>query len=193
MVEHGKLRYPDKPNRADQRIRRFDTERAIFPDEALTPLQPSSARPKPRPGRSWRPCTGRRPASGCCRRCANGWTPTARCHPAPRLQVLRPTLRIAFFRPAHGLNPELEARYRANRLGMTRQLTSAARTKKSLDVTLSVNGIPVVTLELKNPLSGQTAERHPPVPPRPRPARADLRVQPSARWCISPWIPSRRT
>ncbi|WP_256329057.1 type I restriction endonuclease [Nitrosomonas sp. Nm33] len=29
--------------------------------------------------------------------------------------------------------------------------------KKSLDVVLSVNGVLIVTLELKNPLSGQTA------------------------------------
>lgn len=90
------------------------------------------------------------------------------------------TLRIAFFRPAHGLNPDLEARYRANRLGITRQLHFSPKSDKfagsdfgqpqagpkgerqrrhsqqSLDVVLSVNGVPVATLELKNPLSGQT-------------------------------------
>jgi len=66
------------------------------------------------------------------------------------------TLRIAFFRPAHGLNPDLEERYRANRLGITRQLRFSLKSEQSLDVVLSVNGVPVVTLELKNPLSGQT-------------------------------------
>ena len=66
------------------------------------------------------------------------------------------TLRVAFFRPAHGLNPELEQRYQANRLGITRQLHFSPKSEQSLDVVLSVNGIPVVTLELKNPLSGQT-------------------------------------
>ena len=66
------------------------------------------------------------------------------------------TLRVAFFRPAHGLNPELEARYQANRLGLTRQLHFSPKNEKSLDVVLSLNGIPLVTLELKNPLSGQT-------------------------------------
>jgi type I restriction enzyme R subunit len=66
------------------------------------------------------------------------------------------TLRIAFFRPAHGLNPDLEARYQANRLGLTRQLHFSPRSEQSLDVALSVNGIPVLSLELKNPLSGQT-------------------------------------
>lgn len=52
------------------------------------------------------------------------------------------TLRIAFFRPAHGLNPELETRYQANRLGLTRQLHFSPKNEKSLDVVLSVNGIP---------------------------------------------------
>jgi len=53
------------------------------------------------------------------------------------------TLRIAFFRPAHGLNSELEARYRANRLGLTRQLHFSPRSAQSLDVVLRVNGVPV--------------------------------------------------
>ncbi len=69
------------------------------------------------------------------------------------------TLRIAYFKPAHGLNPDLDARYRANRLGVTRQLYfSQKRPLDSLDVTLSLNGIPLVTAELKNALSGQTVE-----------------------------------
>jgi type I restriction enzyme R subunit len=68
------------------------------------------------------------------------------------------TLRIAYFKAAHGLNPELDAHYAANRVGLTRQLRYSSRHAKTLDVTLSVNGIPVATLELKNPLTNQTAE-----------------------------------
>jgi type I restriction enzyme R subunit len=68
------------------------------------------------------------------------------------------TLHVAFFKAAHELNPELEARYAANRLGLTRQLHFSARSEKSLDVTLSLNGIPIATVELKNPLTGQTIE-----------------------------------
>ena len=45
------------------------------------------------------------------------------------------TLRIAFFKAAHELNPELEARYAANRLGLTRQLRFSPRSEQSLDVT----------------------------------------------------------
>ena len=67
-------------------------------------------------------------------------------------------LRVAFFKPAHGLNPDLALRHAANTLGVTRQLHYSTRNENSLDVTLSVNGIPVATLELKNPLTGQTAE-----------------------------------
>ncbi len=68
------------------------------------------------------------------------------------------TLHAAYFKAAHELNPELEARYAANRLGLTRQLHFSPRSEKSLDVTLSLNGIPVATVELKNPLTGQRVE-----------------------------------
>jgi type I restriction enzyme R subunit len=68
------------------------------------------------------------------------------------------TLRVAYFKAAHGLNPELEARYAANQVGITRQLHYSSRSEKSLDVTISLNGIPVITVELKNPLTGQTVE-----------------------------------
>ena len=68
------------------------------------------------------------------------------------------TLHAAYFKAAHELNPELEARYAANHLGLTRQLHFSPRSEQSLDVTLSLNGIPVATLELKNPLTGQRVE-----------------------------------
>jgi type I restriction enzyme R subunit len=68
------------------------------------------------------------------------------------------TLRVAYFKAAHELNPELEAQYAANRLGITRQLRFSLLSTASLDVTLSLNGVPIATLELKNPLTGQTAQ-----------------------------------
>ena len=68
------------------------------------------------------------------------------------------TLRVAFFKAAHGLNPELDANYAANRLGCTRQLRFSPRSERSLDTVLSLNGVPIVTVELKNPLTGQTVE-----------------------------------
>ena len=68
------------------------------------------------------------------------------------------TLRVAFFKAAHRLNPELEERYIANRVGITRQLHYSSRSDKSIDVTLSLNGIPIATAELKNPLTGQRVD-----------------------------------
>lgn len=67
-------------------------------------------------------------------------------------------VRLAFFKPAHGLTPELVARYEANRLTVTRQLAYDPASNKTLDLCLFVNGLPVATAELKNPLTGQTVE-----------------------------------
>lgn len=66
------------------------------------------------------------------------------------------TLRVAYFKPAHGMNPELATQYAANRLGVTRQLRYSLRNTNELDLVLSINGIPVATAELKNPMTGQT-------------------------------------
>ncbi len=68
------------------------------------------------------------------------------------------TIRLAFFRPAHGLTPELQERYGANRLTVTRQLPYQPGSSKTLDLCLFVNGIPVATAELKNALTGQGIE-----------------------------------
>jgi type I restriction enzyme R subunit len=66
------------------------------------------------------------------------------------------SLRVAFFKPAHGMNPELAAQYTANHVGVTRQLRYSTKNTNELDLVLSINGIPVATAELKNPLTGQT-------------------------------------
>lgn len=67
-------------------------------------------------------------------------------------------LRVAFFKPAHGMNPLAEKNYEANVLTATRQLHYSTKNENSLDLVLSLNGLPIVTVELKNPLSGQTVE-----------------------------------
>ena len=67
-------------------------------------------------------------------------------------------VRLAFFKPAHGLTPELVQRYGANRLTVTRQLAYEPASTKTLDLCLFVNGIPVATAELKNQLTGQSVE-----------------------------------
>ncbi|MEX2644624.1 MAG: type I restriction endonuclease, partial [Gaiellaceae bacterium] len=67
-------------------------------------------------------------------------------------------IRLAYFKPAHGLTPELVARYEANRLVLVRQLAYGADETKTIDLALLVNGIPVATAELKNPITGQNVE-----------------------------------
>jgi type I restriction enzyme R subunit len=62
---------------------------------------------------------------------------------------------VAYFAPAHGMNPDTERLYAANRLTETRQLKYGTRNGNSIDMVLSLNGIPVVTAELKNQLTGQ--------------------------------------
>ncbi len=74
------------------------------------------------------------------------------------VDYLGTTVRLMYLRPARGLNPETEARYRANRLTVTRQLPYEAKGTKTLDLCLFVNGIPVATAELKTHLTGQSAE-----------------------------------
>lgn len=70
------------------------------------------------------------------------------------------SVRLCFFKPASMLNEEQSQRYAANRLSVVRQLHhSESRPMDSLDLTLVVNGIPVATAELKNPLTGQGLER----------------------------------
>ena len=69
------------------------------------------------------------------------------------------TIDLATFQPSTGLNPEVRKKYEANTLGVTRQLYySDTDPNKSIDLALSINGIPVATAELKNPMTGQNVE-----------------------------------
>lgn len=67
-------------------------------------------------------------------------------------------VRAAYFAPAHGMNPDTLQLYRANRLTLTRQLRYSAKHENSIDMVVGLNGVPVATIELKNPMTGQTVE-----------------------------------
>lgn len=62
---------------------------------------------------------------------------------------------MAFFQPASGLNPDAVDLYNKNNLKVYRQIYYSTKVKNSVDVLLSLNGIPVATLELKNQFTGQ--------------------------------------
>jgi len=69
-------------------------------------------------------------------------------------------IRLAYFKPAHELTPELRSLYEANRLVVTRQVHhSESNPADSVDVLLSVNGLPVATAEVKNQVTGQGVEQ----------------------------------
>ena len=65
---------------------------------------------------------------------------------------------LAYFRPASGLNEETRRLHAANLFAVVRQLRYSAKNENSLDLVLFLNGIPIFTAELKNPLNGQDVE-----------------------------------
>lgn len=67
-----------------------------------------------------------------------------------------PSIKLCYFEPASNINPNLEKLFQANTLSVIRQVHYSTRNNNSIDVVLFLNGIPVVTLELKNALTGQT-------------------------------------
>lgn len=69
--------------------------------------------------------------------------------------------RLCFFRPATGKNPDAWEHYEKNRFELVRQLrygTLPDDKDNSVDTVLFLNGIPVVTMELKNNLTGQRTD-----------------------------------
>ncbi|WP_165071292.1 type I restriction endonuclease [Desulfovibrio sp. ZJ200] len=72
--------------------------------------------------------------------------------------ILGTKFRVVFWRPETALNPESLRQYKANILHCTRQLRYSPSSENSVDVALLLNGIPLVCLELKNPLTGQNVD-----------------------------------
>ena len=64
--------------------------------------------------------------------------------------------KLAYFKPSSNLNPETERLYNLNRLIVTRQVKYSKKNNNSIDILLSLNGLPVATAELKNQFTHQT-------------------------------------
>jgi type I restriction enzyme R subunit len=73
-------------------------------------------------------------------------------------KLLGKKIDTAYFHPAHGLNPDILAKYQKNRTVLTRQVKFIPDQDDSVDMVLFLNGLPVATVELKNHLTGQTVE-----------------------------------
>lgn len=61
----------------------------------------------------------------------------------------------AYFKSESSLNPETIRLYNLNRLEITRQVKYSPKSEKSLDMVISLNGLPVATFELKNQFTNQ--------------------------------------
>jgi type I restriction enzyme R subunit len=62
---------------------------------------------------------------------------------------LKQPLLLAQFKPALAINPDILARYAANRLRVVRQVRYSLHNENSIDLVLFLNGVPVATAELK--------------------------------------------
>jgi type I restriction enzyme R subunit len=62
---------------------------------------------------------------------------------------------LVYFEPKSGLNSEHQELYDKNRFRVIRQLHYSTKNENSLDMVLFINGLPLVTMELKNQLTGQ--------------------------------------
>ncbi len=133
----------------------FDKERAIFPKEVIAFIQQTQNKEWQKLEKLLGDNTEQQVIHDLCKWMdLNGSLTTIR----HGFKCYGRKLQIAYFKAPHTMNPELEENYLLNKLGITRQLHYSTRNNNSLDVTLSLNGIPIATLELKNPMTGQTVE-----------------------------------
>ena len=108
----------------------FDRERAIFPETVLAFIRATQPKEWARLEALHREKTGEQMLSDLCKWMdTNGALATLR----HGFKCYGRTLHVAYFKAAHELNAELEARYAANRLGLTRQLHfSPVRSSRSM-------------------------------------------------------------
>lgn len=62
---------------------------------------------------------------------------------------------LVYFEPSSGLNEEHGELFKKNRFVVVRQLKYSQKNENSIDMVLFLNGIPILTMELKNQLTGQ--------------------------------------
>ncbi|NBH15686.1 type I restriction endonuclease subunit R [Lachnospiraceae bacterium] len=65
-------------------------------------------------------------------------------------------IRLAYFRPGSNMNKSAMDLYEKNILQITRQVKYSTTNENSIDTVIFLNGLPITTIELKNPLTGQT-------------------------------------
>lgn len=61
--------------------------------------------------------------------------------------------------PYNDLNPDVTAKFESNVFSVTRQVYFSSIERKSVDMVVFLNGLPIATLELKNPWTGQNVNQ----------------------------------
>lgn len=69
------------------------------------------------------------------------------------------TIDLFYRKPSSSYNAKDAARYDANIFSATQELVYCTTNANRLDLTIFLNGIPVITMELKNPSSGSTVQK----------------------------------
>jgi type I restriction enzyme R subunit len=64
-------------------------------------------------------------------------------------------LNLCYFQPNSDLNPDHQTLYQLNRFAVVRQVHYSSMNENSIDMVLFLNGLPLITMELKNQLTGQ--------------------------------------
>lgn len=72
-----------------------------------------------------------------------------------KLKISGQHLDTIYFKPQHDKTPEHSFWYEKNRLTVIRQLKYSKKNENAVDIVLFINGIPVITMELKNALTRQ--------------------------------------
>jgi len=158
LVLHGgyepRGRTTDDPDEALAVHAGYDVQRALIPSDVIAFVQ--AAQPKP-----WAKQLAIHGAA------LEGVFLDAQCKVMDQrgaLQVIRhgfklhgQTIRLAYFAPGHGLNPAVWKLYEENRVRVVRQLRYDPKNDNELDLVLFLNGLPIATAELKNPITGQRA------------------------------------
>ena len=68
------------------------------------------------------------------------------------------TFQLVYFAPESSFNEEHARLYRSNIFSLIRQLKYSEKSKNCIDTVLFLNGLPIITIELKNYLTGQNVQ-----------------------------------
>ena len=149
---------------------KYDRARALFPDDVLAwvqATQPKAWEALAKNHGAQRRRHAARPPARVSSTSAARWTC---CATASSCWACASQLTLAQFKPALAMNPDILARYAANRLRVVRQVRYSLHNENCIDLVLFLNGLPVATVELKTDFTQSIDDADRPVSLRPPPA-----------------------